>query len=177
MSAFVQVSKWFRAITQDPALWKAQRENVPFVHSILPPGTFPSQSTDSSERTIVRLTRLAQSWMTPSLRVLSHIEIPFLGEPKKYPNDTLIAGRWLLVCQLDRRFVLYDTDADAETRLPQIIWEQEEQIADWNQLVRTFKEGQWSVSVLFCEPYLQRWYVQLACHVSVRSHSLSSNPS
>ncbi|KAN0094636.1 hypothetical protein V8E55_002923 [Tylopilus felleus] len=116
------VSKWFRAITQDPALWNAQYENLPFVRSILPPGTFPSQSTDSSERAIIR-------W--PDWHMLSHVERPFLGEPPKYPNNILIAGKWLLVCQLDRRFVLYDTDADAGTHLPHILWEQEERISHW----------------------------------------------
>lgn len=109
---------------------------------------------------------MAQSWMTPSLRVLSHVERPFLGEPPKYPNNILIAGKWLLVCQLDRRFVLYDTDADAGTHLPHILWEQEERISHWIQCPGTFKNGQWSVFVLVCEQYSRRWYVQLTCHVS-----------
>ena len=142
---FLQVSKWFGAITHDPAIWKALYANAPF---ICPPGPFPSQL----ERTLVRSARLAQSWTTQPVQAVSRVEIPFDGEP----NDTsLIGGRWLIVCQSKRRIVLYDTDADVETHVPQILWEQEEhcqwQIRSWDSYSLVSEEGQWVVYVILQE--------------------------
>jgi hypothetical protein len=121
---FLQVSKWFQAITHDREIWKVLYANASFVR---PPGPFPSQSTASLERTLVRSTRLAQSWTTQHLRAVSHVEIPFDGKATgDFKNTDLIGGRWFIVCQSRRRFVLYDTDANVETHEPLILWEQEE---------------------------------------------------
>ncbi|KAF8557572.1 hypothetical protein OG21DRAFT_224619 [Imleria badia] len=139
--------------------------NAPFIR---PPGPFPSQSTASLERALIQSTRLAQSWTTPCLRAVSHVEIPFYGEPKvRFNKIELIGGRWLIVCQSKRRIVLYDTVADVETRAPQILYEREEQwqIYCWDTYSIASGDGQWVVYVLLNEehhPPLPQWYVVLS---------------
>ena len=154
---FLQVSKWFRAITYDPEIWKVLYANASFVR---PPGPFPSQSTASLEYTLVQSTRLARSWATQPLRAVSHVEIPFHGKPTQYMNNIdLIGGRWLIVCQSKRRIVLYDTDANADKCVPQILWEQNERIGFWDKYSVISEEGQWGICVLLSEEYSRRWYV------------------
>ncbi|KAH0834257.1 hypothetical protein J3R83DRAFT_11613 [Lanmaoa asiatica] len=133
------VSKWFRAITRDSALWNGLYVNA---HFITPPGPLP---TVSFERALVQSARLAQSWTTQCLRTVSQVKIPFDGQ---ITNDNLIDGRWLIVCQLDRRFVLFDIDPNAETRVTQVLWEQEEEITSWVNCHATSGRGQYVVYVL-----------------------------
>ena len=80
----------------------------------------------------------------------------------------LVGGRWLLVCQEDRRFVLYDTNPDTKTRAPQVLWEQEEEITDWDKCLATSEE-QWVVYVLFTAEDAPSWYV---CIMSISGRFL-----
>jgi len=65
------------------------------------------------------------------------------------------------VCQSNRRFVLYDTNAgpDAEPHAPQVLWEQEEGITDLDICLATLpsEEGQWVVYVLLRTDDPPRW--------------------
>ena len=107
--------------------------------------------------------RLAQSWTTQSLRTVSSVSVPFDG---CVLEDThLVGGRWFLVCQEDRRFVLYDTNPDAKTRAPQVLWEQGENIIAWDNCLATSEEGQCVVYVLFIAEDSPQWYV---CVMSIR---------
>jgi len=135
------VSRWFCTITRDPELWKALYANA---HFLRPPGPFP---TISFERAFVQSARLARSWTTQSLRTVSSVSVPFDGSPEVLH---LVGGRWLVVCQSNRRFVLYDTNPDAEPHAPQVLWEQEKEITTYEVCLPTLlsKEGQWIVYVL-----------------------------
>jgi hypothetical protein len=81
------------------------------------------------------------------------------------------------VCQPKRRIVLYDTDADVETHVPQILWEQDsEEHCRWQIGFRdkysvVSEEGQWIVYVILSEEYNPhaRWYVCIH-HVAVGRH-------
>ncbi|KAH0834259.1 hypothetical protein J3R83DRAFT_11615 [Lanmaoa asiatica] len=142
-----QVSRWFRAITHDSALWNGLYANAQF---FCPPGPLP---TVSFERALVQSARLTQSWTTQCLRTVSQVKIPLYGQ---ITNSNLIDGRWLIMCQLDRRLVLFDTDDNAETRVAQVLWEQEEKITSWVNCHATSEEGQYVVHVLLStEP--QQW--------------------
>lgn len=73
----------------------------------------------------------------------------------------LIGGRWFIVCQMHRRFVLYNTNA-TDTRVPQLLWEQEEEIVHWKQHRGTWEEGHWVVYLVVASQCAQRpprWYV------------------
>jgi hypothetical protein len=149
-----QVSKWFCAITHDPEIWKALYANAPFLRS---PGPFP---TVSFERAFVQSARLAQSWTTQRLRTVSCVSVPFDG---CVTDDLhLVGGRWLVMCQLYRLFVLYDTKANAETHAPQVLWEQEETITTWDMCLATSEEGHCVVYVLLSTKDPPRWYVCVA---------------
>ena len=146
--------------------------DAPFIR---PPGPFPSQPAASVERALVKSTRLAQSWTTQCLRAVSHVEIPLDGMPTKFitNNIDLIDGRWLIACQSKRRIVLYDTDADAKTRVPQILWEHETHIGWWDKYSVVSEEGQLVVYVILSEepeqhPLAQQWYVCIHHFVIVR---------
>ena len=101
--------------------------------------------------------RLAQSWTTQCLRAVPRVSLPF--DEWVTEDLRLVGGRWLIVCQLDRRFVLYDTDANAQTRAPQVLWEQGEAIIAWDKCLATSKEGQWVVYLLLSTVNSPRWYV------------------
>ncbi|KAI9566574.1 hypothetical protein HD554DRAFT_2114908, partial [Boletus coccyginus] len=150
------VSKWFCAITHDPAIWRVLYANLPFIH---PPGPFPSQSSATLERTLLRSARLAQSWMMPWLRAVPHVKIQFDGKPSVFSTSEVdfFGGRWFLVCQLKQRFVLYDTNACAETHVPQILWEQEEQIDSWDQCSMMSQEGILVGYMLLSEVHSRQW--------------------
>ena len=156
-----KVSKWVCAISHDPEIWKALYVNAPFLR---PSGPF---HTVSFERAFVQSARLAQSWTTQRLRTVSRVSVPFDGCVKG--DRHLVGGRWLIVCQLHRRFVLYDTNANAETGGPQVLWEQTQDIITWDKSLTTSEEGQWVVYVLFRTKDPPRWYV---CLMSIRGCSL-----
>jgi hypothetical protein len=128
----------------------------------------------------VKSARLAQSWTTQCLRVVSHVDIPFDGMPTTFTSNNidLIGGRWLLVCQSKRRIVLYDTNADAKTRVPQILWEHEEHIGSWDKYSMVSEAGQLVVYVILSEehnPLARQWYVCIH-HAVIGRHFLFSNP-
>ena len=154
----------FCTITHDPEIWKAFCVNAPFLR---PPGPFP---TVPFERAFVQSARLAQTWTTQGLRTVSRVSVPFDGWVTK--DLHLVGGRWLVVCQLNRRFVLYDTNASAETRAQQVIWEQGEEIISWKKCLATSEEGQWVIYVLFRTDDPPRWYV---CVVSIRGRFYSTS--
>jgi len=139
-----QVSKWFRTIAHNPEIWKALYANAIFLR---PPGPFP---TASFERAFVRSARLARSWTTQSLQAVSRVSVPFYGYATE--DAHLVGGRWLLVCEKDRRFVLYDTNPGAETRAPQVLWTKGKRIHAWEKCLAISEEGQWIVYVLMMMP-------------------------
>ena len=65
------------------------------------------------------------------------------------------------MCQSKRRIVLYDTDADVETHVPQILWEQDSQIGIWDKYSLVSKEGEWVVYVILSKEHNLHapWYV------------------
>jgi hypothetical protein len=77
------------------------------------------------------------------------------------------------VCQLDRQFVLYDTNLDAETRAPQVLWEQREEITAWDMRLATSEEGQCIFYVLLNTEDPPRWYV---CVMLIRGRLLFPKP-
>ena len=121
-----------------------------------PPGPFP---TVPFERTFVQSARLAQPWTAQRLRTVSRVSVPFDGRVTK--DLYLLDGRWLVVCQFGRRFVLYDTKTSAETRAPQVLWEQGKKITDWDKRLATSEEGQWVVYVWLSTVDSLRWYVRV----------------
>ncbi|KAI9457378.1 hypothetical protein HD554DRAFT_2143028 [Boletus coccyginus] len=136
-------------------MWNILYGNAPFVR---PPGPFPSQSTASLERSLVRSARLAQSWTTPSLQIVSHVVIPYYGQPPGDLDDVdLVCGRWFTVCQSKRRIVLYDIspNRNPKTRVPQILWEKEEGIHDWTSCPVISEDGNLIIHVMLCEQYSQ----------------------
>ena len=145
-----QVSKWFCTLTHDSEIWKALYANAPFLR---PPAPF---TTVSFERTSIQSARLAQSWTRKRLQTVSRASVPFDGHVTNEPH--LVGGRWLVVCQCRRRFVLYDTKADAETRAPQVLWEHWKEVI-WGMCLGTPKDGQYVVYVLVDH---QRWLCQSA---------------
>lgn len=165
-----QVSKWFRDVTHYPAIWKALYDEVPFMH---PPGPFPNVSF---EHALVRSARLAQSWTTQGLRVVSCVEFPLEGERR----SKLLGGRWFLVYRrILRQFFLYDTHGDAEIHVGQLLWEQEEEIFDWDVHSGVSEEGYCVVYLLMAIRCPERWYVcrqvipRILVQYSVIGHSQS----
>lgn len=148
---FFQVSKGFRDITHHPAIWKALYYDVSFMRPFRP---FPSTSFESA---LVKSAQLAQSWTSKPLRRVSRVNIPFRGNLA----DTfrLIGGRWFIACQRGRRFVLYDTYANAETHVPLLLWEQEEEIVEWDEQSGVSEAGHCVVYLLAVTECPQRWYV------------------
>jgi hypothetical protein len=119
-----QVSKWFHTLTYDRVLWKNLYADAPFPR---PPGPFSSQSNASLERNLVKSAELAQSWTTRPMRDVSWVKIELKGKPTCPPK--LIHGRWFIACQLDRRFVLHDTETGAQ----HVVWEQDEpEVSSWD---------------------------------------------
>ncbi|KAF8121107.1 hypothetical protein EV363DRAFT_1589108 [Boletus edulis] len=130
------VSKWFCTLTHDPTVWKALYVNAPFLR---PRGPCP---TVAFEDAFAKSERLEKSWTTEELRTGSRVRIPFEGRVTKHRH--LVGGRWLVVCQADRRFVLYDTHVHAHTQKhkPQVIWEQADKIVAWDKCLATSEQEQ-----------------------------------
>ena len=161
----LQVSKWFCTITHNPEIWKDLYTNAPFLR---PPIPFPSVSF---ERAFVQSARLAQSWTTQCLQTVSYVSVPFDGWVSE--DFHLVYGRWLVVCQCRRRFVLYDTKANGETCAPQVLWEQREEITDWGKCIAPSEEGHWVVYVLLSTKDPPRWCV---CAMPIRRRFHSQQP-
>ncbi|KAI9457379.1 hypothetical protein HD554DRAFT_1781785 [Boletus coccyginus] len=159
-----------------PAMWNILYAKAPFVR---PPGPFPSQSTASLQRSLVRSARLAQSWTTPSLRIVSHVVIPFYGQsPLAIDPDEvdLVCGRWFIVCQAERRIVLYDVNPNPKTRVPQVLWEEEEWIHYWTSCSMISQDGNLIMYVMLGAEYSEqpgKWYVST---MSSPDTSYASNP-
>lgn len=65
------------------------------------------------------------------LRIMSRGEIPFDGISTR---PVRLVGRWFIMVQVDQRFVLYNTNSNAETRrVPQLLWEREKEIIEWDE--------------------------------------------
>ena len=74
--------------------------------------------------------------------------------------------------------MLYDTDADVETHVPQILWEKEEHCRwtgfRWDKYSMVSEEGQWVVYVILCDDRnpladAPEWYVCIR-HVVIGRH-------
>ena len=77
------------------------------------------------------------------------------------------------MCQDDWEFVLYDTSPGAKKRAPQVLWEHDEEITDWDMCLATSEEGHWVVYVLSVMKDSSRWYV---CHfTSICGHFFYSH--
>ena len=157
---FWQVSKWFRAITYEGALWRSLYTHAPFPR---PPGPSPSQSQASLERTLLKSARLAQSWTTRPMREVSSLRIK-LEEPLAHTPMKLISGRWLIGCQGARRFVLHDVDPSSKTHVRQVLWEQEQPaVSSWDVHSMSHVAGQSVVYVLLQmrQGSPDQWYVSI----------------
>lgn len=112
---YVQVSKLFRAIIHDPAVWRTVYSTARLP---LPPGPFPWQSTHFLQRTLVHSARLACVWATKPLTLISR---KVFNGPRSIEDDRSkwICGRWLIVSinmkQLQSR--------DVETGSEQVLWD------------------------------------------------------
>ena len=150
-----QVSKWFCEITYDTTVWKILYTYSSFPR---PPGPFPTKSHVLLGRTLLKVARLARSWTTRSMRAISSLTIKTVSPPE---CPKLIHGRWLVVCEWARCFVLFDTDPAAKIHTRQVLWEQENQVvAHWDVGSATSAEGQCIVYVLFASfGALPEWYV------------------
>jgi len=145
------VSKWFRTLTYDRVLWTNMYADAPYPR---PPGPFPSQSIASLERNLVKSARLAQSWTTRPMRDVSCIKINLEGETtmRSTPAPKLLHGRWLVVYEPNRRFVLHDTQTGAR----RVLWERDKLVVSpWDVCSMTSPEGQCVVYLLLKPEWLQ----------------------
>ena len=164
---FWQVSKWFYATTCGAALWKSLYRDSPFP---CPPTPLPAQSNTPLEQALVRSSQIAQSWETPSLRIVSYVQIPLDGKtPGLISGLDLIGSRWLIACRSSRQFVLYDTNAKVHT--PQILWEQKRQITSWDKCSMV-KEGCCIIYVSLVEEHSTHWYVTNCCNTLINVYQL-----
>ncbi|KAF8838228.1 hypothetical protein BDN67DRAFT_107343 [Paxillus ammoniavirescens] len=97
------VSKQFRDITYDPAIWKSVYANARLPR---PPGPFPSQSTQFLEHTLLQSDRLAQTWTSCPVQVISWTLGPKLPSQLKW---NVLDGRWL-VWRETTQFLCHDLD-------------------------------------------------------------------
>lgn len=111
----VQVSKLFRAIIHDPAVWRAVYSTARLP---LPPGPFPWQSIHFLQRTLVHSARLARVWTTKPLTLISRKV--FTG-PRSIEDDRFkwVCGRWLIVSKNMKQLRLRDVETDSE----QVLWD------------------------------------------------------
>ncbi|KAF9236737.1 hypothetical protein BU15DRAFT_76698 [Melanogaster broomeanus] len=95
------VSKQLHDVTYDSEIWKTVYANWS-TRLPLPPGPFPSQSTQFLEHALVQSERLAQTWTSQPVKTISRV-LPL--EPDILPQDpvlwTVIRGRWLYLARKD----------------------------------------------------------------------------
>ncbi|KIJ19574.1 hypothetical protein PAXINDRAFT_8059 [Paxillus involutus ATCC 200175] len=106
------VSKQFRDIAYDAAIWKTVYTNARLPR---PPGPFPSQSTQFLEHTLLQSERLAQTWTSCPVKVISRTLGPKLPSQLKW---SVLDGRWL-VWRETTQFLCHDLDTGSR----QILWE------------------------------------------------------
>ncbi|KIJ19575.1 hypothetical protein PAXINDRAFT_96861 [Paxillus involutus ATCC 200175] len=107
------ISKQFRDITYDSAIWKTVYANACLPH---PPGPFPSQSTKFLEHTLLQSERLAQTWTSHPVKVISRVLGPKLSMSQ--PEWSVLDGKWL-VWREETQILCHDFDTGSH----QILWE------------------------------------------------------
>lgn len=110
-----QVSKLFRAITRDPAVWRTVYSTARLP---LPPGPFPWQSIHFLQRALVHSARLARAWTTEPLTLLSR---KIFTGPRSIEDDRFkwVRGRWLIVSKNMKQI----RSRDVETGSEQVLWD------------------------------------------------------
>ncbi|KAH0834235.1 hypothetical protein J3R83DRAFT_11552 [Lanmaoa asiatica] len=109
------VSKFFRAIIQDPALWRTIYSTTRLP---LPPGPFPWQSIRFLQRTLVHSARLANTWTTEPLTLIScktYTGPPWIGDDR----FQWVRGRWLIVSKGMKQLL----SRDIETGSERVLWD------------------------------------------------------
>ncbi|KAF8548841.1 hypothetical protein OG21DRAFT_1500760 [Imleria badia] len=116
------VSKEFRAIIDDPVLWRTMYADA---HLPRPPGPFSWQSTRFLQHTLVQSARLAQCWTSQPISVIStHL----LRAPPESDSIVWVCGRWLITCVEMRRVVSYDLDTHSE----QLLCQSDDEWVSWS---------------------------------------------
>ena len=92
------------------------------------------------------------------MRDISWVKIKLKGEPTTPPK--LIHGRWLIACELTRRFLLHDTETGAQ----RVLWKQDKpEVSSWDVCSMVSVEGQCVAYVLLKPEYRPMessgWYV------------------
>ncbi|KAF9228255.1 hypothetical protein BS17DRAFT_330283 [Gyrodon lividus] len=128
-----RISKLFRDLTCDPALWKTLYANARLPR---PPGPFPSQSTQFLERTLVQSERLALTWASQPIKVTSRdlVRTQLSASP---PQWCVLCGRWFIWCETTQ-ILCRDLDAG---RL-QVLWDGYAQISHFCACAVTSVDGQ-----------------------------------
>ncbi|KAG6374522.1 hypothetical protein JVT61DRAFT_4570 [Boletus reticuloceps] len=111
------VSKQFRDISYDRAIWTTLYRNAPLPR---PPGPFPSQTVQFLERTLVQSERLAHSWTTQPMEEISSVGIRPHGALDFY---AIVYGRWLIGCERYSKVKIVAYDLEAGSHPYQVLWE------------------------------------------------------
>ncbi|KAF9243100.1 hypothetical protein BU15DRAFT_59973 [Melanogaster broomeanus] len=138
-----RISKQFRDITYDRAVWKSVYANARFPR---PPGPFAYQSTQFLEHTLVQSERLAQTWTSQPIKVISRTLVP----PRFYsvqPQWTVLSGRWLIWCETTQ---LLWRDLDGGS--PQVLWDGDVQLVYFDACLVTSVDAQRIYVVLRSRP-------------------------
>ena len=111
----VQVSKLFRAIIRDIAIWRTVYSTTRLP---LPPGPFPWQSIHFLQRALVHSARIAHVWTAEPLTRIS--KKVFTG-PRSIEDDRFkwVRGRWLIVSKNMKQLRSRDVETDSE----QLLWD------------------------------------------------------
>ena len=108
---YLQVSKQFHAIVNDPIIWRALYADAALPR---PPGPFSWQSGKFLQRTLVQSEHLDQRWTSQPTNVVSTRIQTF----DSYKECRWVGGRWLIVfVELSNHLVLYDFDTGYEQTL------------------------------------------------------------
>ncbi|KAF9238513.1 hypothetical protein BU15DRAFT_75210 [Melanogaster broomeanus] len=84
-----QISKHFRDLVYDPVIWKALYATARLPR---PPGPFPSQSVQFLAYNLVHSERLAETWTSQPVKVISRVVIPTkLSYPESYAVTSTMA--------------------------------------------------------------------------------------
>ncbi|KAF8126286.1 hypothetical protein EV363DRAFT_584455 [Boletus edulis] len=110
-----QVSKVFHEIIHDPNVWRTAYASARLP---LPPGPFHWQSIHFLQRALVHSARLARTWTTEPLTLISRKV--FTG-PRTVEDDRFkwVHGRWLIVSKDMKQL----RSRDIETGSEQVLWD------------------------------------------------------
>lgn len=127
-----QVSKLFREIIHEPAFWRTVYATARLP---LPPGPFPWQSTHFLQRTLVYSARLANTWTTEPLTLISR---KIYTGPRSIDEDRFqwVCGRWLIVSKDMKQL----RSRDVETGSERVLWDHGS-FANWGSTSVVISQG------------------------------------